>query len=133
MSALLPTLDLFGAPTPPPQIVRLDRSTDRERPCCDNLATIHPRPDGPHAAELRCAGCGKHRGWLPRVALDFLAATTMPSARRLNPSRFVNQPSETITCKSSNATSREFCSKHRQGDRRAARLPKATATVAGVE
>ena len=96
MSALLPTFDLFGEPTAPPQIVRLDRSTDRERPCCDNLATIHPRPDTMHAAELRCAGCGKHRGWLPRVALDFLAETTKRFGAQQPPSRFVIQPSETI-------------------------------------
>jgi uncharacterized protein (DUF736 family) len=48
--------------------VRLDRSTDRERPCCENLATLRPGK-GPHAAELRCAGCGGHRGWLPKQAL----------------------------------------------------------------
>jgi hypothetical protein len=52
--------------------VRLDRSTDRERPCCENLATLRPGK-GPHAAELRCAGCGRHRGWLPKQAVDFLA------------------------------------------------------------
>ena len=68
------TLDLFGEPTAPPaQIVRLDRSIDRERPCCQNLATIRPTPDGPHAAELRCAGCDRHRGWLPKEAMSFLA------------------------------------------------------------
>jgi hypothetical protein len=66
-------VDLFGHPDAPLQIVRLDRSIDRERPCCQNLATIRPTPDGPHAAELRCAGCQKHRGWLPREAMNFLA------------------------------------------------------------
>jgi hypothetical protein len=55
------------------RIVRLDRSTDRERPCCENLATIRPG-NGPHGAELRCAGCGRHRGWLPKQAVDFLAS-----------------------------------------------------------
>ncbi len=54
-------------------IVRLDRSTDRERPCCENLATLRPGK-GPHGAELRCAGCGRHRGWLPKQAVDFLAS-----------------------------------------------------------
>ena len=68
--------DLFGHPVAQPQIVRLDRRTDRDKPCCQNLAIIHPRHDGPHAAELRCADCGKHRGWLPKVALEFLAETT---------------------------------------------------------
>lgn len=82
MSALLPTHDLFGEPTAPPQIVRLDRHCDRVAPCCDNLATIYPRPDTMHTAELRCGGCGKHRGWLPKVALDFLAETT----KRFGPS-----------------------------------------------
>jgi hypothetical protein len=52
-------------------IVRLDRSTDRERPCCENLATIRPGK-GPHGAELRCARCGRHRGWLPKGATEFL-------------------------------------------------------------
>jgi hypothetical protein len=53
--------------------IRLDRSTDRERPCCENLATLRPGK-GPHGAELRCAGCGRHRGWLPKQAVDFLAS-----------------------------------------------------------
>jgi hypothetical protein len=52
-------------------IVRLDRSTDRERPCCENLATLRPGK-GPHGAELRCVGCGRHRGWLPKQATEFL-------------------------------------------------------------
>jgi hypothetical protein len=55
------------------RIVRLDRRTDRERSCCENLATIRPGK-GPHGAELRCAGCGRHRGWLPRQATEFLNA-----------------------------------------------------------
>jgi hypothetical protein len=44
-------------------IVRLDRSTDRERPCCENLATLRPGK-GPHGAAAtskapaRCAGGG---------------------------------------------------------------------------
>jgi hypothetical protein len=66
--------DLFGNPEPAPTLVRLDRDVDREKPCCQNLAILKP-PRGPHAAELRCAGCGAHRGWLPKQALDFLKAT----------------------------------------------------------
>jgi hypothetical protein len=56
---------------PAPQVVRVDRSADRERPCCENLATIRPGK-GPHGAELRCARCGRHRGWLPKQATEFL-------------------------------------------------------------
>jgi hypothetical protein len=72
MTDLTLDADLFGH-CPAPQLVRLDRSIDRDRPCCQNIATIHPRPAGPHAAELKCAGCGAHRGWLRREALDFVA------------------------------------------------------------
>jgi hypothetical protein len=63
--------DLFGHTPAPAMRVRLDRTTDREQPCCENIAVIWPGK-GPHAGELRCDGCGRHRGWLPREALDFL-------------------------------------------------------------
>ena len=52
-------------------LVRLERHTDQIKPCCENLATIHPGK-GPHAAELKCSVCGQHRGWLPQEALDFV-------------------------------------------------------------
>jgi hypothetical protein len=63
--------DLFGHVEPPPMRVRLDRTGDREHPCCNNIAIIGSGK-AQHAAELRCAQCDKHRGWLPREALDFL-------------------------------------------------------------
>jgi hypothetical protein len=56
-------------------IVKLERTTDREKPCCGNLATIQPGK-GPHGAELRCIGCGKHRGWFPKQVLGFLKEVT---------------------------------------------------------
>jgi hypothetical protein len=46
-------------------LVRLDRSTDQTKPCCENLATIHPGK-GPHVAELKCPVCEQHRGWRSR-------------------------------------------------------------------
>jgi hypothetical protein len=58
-----------------PMLVRLDRQTDRDKPCCENIASVGPGK-GPHAAELRCANCGSSRGWLRREALDFLTETT---------------------------------------------------------
>jgi hypothetical protein len=68
----LPTCDLFGQPTAPLGLmVRLDRTIDRSKPCCQNVAIIHPGT-GPHAAELKCADCGSHRGWLPQQAHDFI-------------------------------------------------------------
>ena len=43
--------------------VRMDRPVDRDRPCCRNFCTIGPAKR-PHAGELICADCGKHRGWI---------------------------------------------------------------------
>ena len=67
------TADLF--PELDRTVVRLDRKIDRERPCCENLATIHVG-SGPHGAALRCASCGRHRGWLPKEATDFVKAVS---------------------------------------------------------
>jgi len=64
-------LDLFGNPVTPVLLVRLDRQIDRDKPCCDNVAIVGPGT-AQHAAELRCANCDAHRGWLRREALDFL-------------------------------------------------------------
>jgi hypothetical protein len=63
--------DLFGNPATPLLLVRLDRHTDRDRPCCDNVAVVGAGK-AQHAAELRCETCGTHRGWLPRQAFDFI-------------------------------------------------------------
>jgi len=54
-----------------PLLIKLDRTVDHNKPCCDNLAKILPGR-GPHAAELSCANCNKHRGWLPHQALEFI-------------------------------------------------------------
>jgi hypothetical protein len=51
--------------------LKLDRTIDRLRPCCDNIATVdYGRAH--HAAGLRCSKCGRHRGWLPRQGFEFL-------------------------------------------------------------
>jgi hypothetical protein len=68
--------ELFPKPEAPVSPVegmrlKLDRKIDREKPCCSNIAIIHVGK-GPHAAELRCAKCGSHRGWLPREATSWL-------------------------------------------------------------
>jgi hypothetical protein len=52
--------------------VKLERSIDRQKPCCTDTAKIIEKTSGVHAAELRCSGCDQHRGWLPREALDFI-------------------------------------------------------------
>jgi hypothetical protein len=53
-------------------MVRMSRRIDNERPCCDNVCVIHPGKP-PHVGELRCAGCGHHRGWLSHGAAEWLA------------------------------------------------------------
>jgi hypothetical protein len=68
------TLDLFRAepiPAAPLLRVQLDRRSDRTRPCHDNIAVVCAGK-GPAAAELKCAQCGKHRGWLAKQALTFI-------------------------------------------------------------
>jgi hypothetical protein len=51
--------------------LKLDRTVDRLRPCCSNIATVdHGRAH--HAAGLRCTQCGRVRGWLPRQGFEFL-------------------------------------------------------------
>jgi hypothetical protein len=59
-------LDLFGNPITPALRVRLDQPL---KTCCGNVAIVAPGK-GPHAAELRCARCDAHRGWLPKQAFD---------------------------------------------------------------
>jgi hypothetical protein len=67
--------DLFG---PPPKqsaaigtLVRLDRTSDRLKPCHANTAILLPGT-GPHAAELACAVCGSHRGWATKSTVNFI-------------------------------------------------------------
>jgi hypothetical protein len=65
------TTDLLGAPTLVGLKVKLDRSVDRERPCCKNICTIGAAR-GPHAGELNCAACGQHRGWLSKTTARWI-------------------------------------------------------------
>jgi hypothetical protein len=53
--------------------VRLDRDIDRAKPCCDNIAIIHPGK-APHAGEFRCATCNSHRGWAAKSTIDFIVS-----------------------------------------------------------
>jgi hypothetical protein len=53
--------------------LRLDRSCDRAQGCCERRGVIHPGR-GPHRFEIRCANCGRHRGWLKGAAAALLEA-----------------------------------------------------------
>jgi hypothetical protein len=51
--------------------LKLERKTDLKNGCCISFAVVHAGK-GPDAAELRCAGCGSHRGWMPKEAANWL-------------------------------------------------------------
>ena len=74
--------ELFGPPSSPPlstldtspldgMRLNLRRKIDSKKGCCRNFAIVRGGR-GPHAAELKCAGCGKHRGWLPHFTANWL-------------------------------------------------------------
>jgi hypothetical protein len=78
-------LDLFPETVPPADplyglAVRLPDACS----CGHNVARIGP-PAGPHLAELRCARCEQHRGWLPRPAHQFLTETVSKFGRPTEP------------------------------------------------
>jgi hypothetical protein len=52
-------------------MVRMSRPIDTEQPCCDNVCVVRPGK-GPHVGQLRCAGCGRHRGWLSHGAVSWI-------------------------------------------------------------
>jgi hypothetical protein len=46
---------------------------ERQKACCSqaDIATIG-RGAGPHFAELTCASCGRHRGWLSKSTAQWI-------------------------------------------------------------
>jgi hypothetical protein len=62
--------------------LKLERKADLKNGCCTSFAVVHAGK-GSDAADLRCAGCGSHRGWLPKEAANWLCAvlTHFPTAR----------------------------------------------------
>jgi hypothetical protein len=64
--------------------VRLDRDTDRAKPCHNNLAVIGPGK-GKHVAAVRCADCGAHRGWLAEKTCNLILATVRRLGAPLQP------------------------------------------------
>jgi hypothetical protein len=67
--------ELFNDAPPPSPIdgmrLKLERKIDLQKHCCSNVAIVRSGK-GPHAAELRCAKCGIHRGGLPKEAANSL-------------------------------------------------------------
>jgi hypothetical protein len=52
--------------------LKLERKIDLRNGCCTNFAVVHAGK-GPHT-ELRCAGCGSHRGCLRKETANWLCA-----------------------------------------------------------
>jgi hypothetical protein len=60
--------DMFAQASPLHGLtVRLERNIDRLKPCHRNMATVLFGKE-PHASELRCSDCDRHRGWLSKEA-----------------------------------------------------------------
>ena len=55
-------------------LVFMDRAIDKAKPCHQNIVKISSGR-GPHAAELKCAVCNAHRGWLSKYTCEFLSET----------------------------------------------------------
>jgi len=53
--------------------VRLERTVDTPCVTCGETIVVIGEGAGPHAASLRCAGCDRHRGWLPGTIANFLS------------------------------------------------------------
>jgi hypothetical protein len=51
--------------------LKLERKADLKDACCNGFGIVHAGK-GPHAAELRCSGCGKHKGWLDKLTVNRL-------------------------------------------------------------
>jgi hypothetical protein len=67
-------LDLFNAPSSNGAPIGSEVKLPTACACGAPHATICPGKP-PHCAEMRCAKCGKHRGWVSRNTFDFISKT----------------------------------------------------------
>src|SRR5215469_11895115 len=126
--------DMFGAESGAPGLVgttvRLARPADLERPCCANLAVIHPGKP-PHAAALVCADCGSHRGWLSHSALKFITETTQRFGAPLEPIVLRQQERTAMAYEQKDNTGSVFANDRKTEDTHPDRT--GTAKIDGVE
>jgi len=54
-------------------------------PCCTTDVTVLGPGKGPHAGELKCEACGRHRRWMPRGAFDLLQSFSDNLTRLIGP------------------------------------------------
>jgi hypothetical protein len=57
---------------------------DCGQPICKNICNIDPGK-GPHIGELRCDGCGRHRGWLQKDTAIWLQSIVAIFGRPTTP------------------------------------------------
>jgi len=57
---------------------------DCAQPVCKNICNIDPGK-GPHAGELRCANCWRHRGWLSKDVACWLQSIIIVFGRPTKP------------------------------------------------
>ncbi len=55
--------------------MRLERTVDTPFVTCGETMVVIGDGVGSHVAGLWCAGCDRHRGWLPRTIANFLSKT----------------------------------------------------------
>jgi hypothetical protein len=51
--------------------LRLDRTADRHNGCCEHRGVVRAGV-AMHAYAIRCAKCGKHRGWIKQSTAELL-------------------------------------------------------------
>jgi hypothetical protein len=56
-----------------------------EIPCCTTDVAVLGPGKGPHAGELKCQACGRHRRWMPAGAFDLLQKFTDELTRLIGP------------------------------------------------
>jgi hypothetical protein len=67
---------------------------DDDCSCGERVAVIEA-PVPPHAGSLVCNACGKHRGWLPNPARDFILETISKFGRPYEPIAYRRGPTST--------------------------------------
>jgi hypothetical protein len=84
-------IDMFAPPSTAPvvqarstSVIGLPVRLPGQCGCCSTLATV-TAGRGPHLAGLRCASCGRHRGWVSGSSFKFLAETVDRFGRPKDP------------------------------------------------
>jgi hypothetical protein len=83
----------MNALTPIVPLVEVTVRPDDDCSCGEGVAVIKAAKD-PHAGALICIACGKHRGWLPRHAADFITGNIKQFGRPSEPVSYRRGPTE---------------------------------------